>query len=182
MPATDSIMLYLEGVDDARRFMSALRAAARVKPVVVMKAGRHAQRPDAAAFHTGVAGRRRRRVRRGDAPRGRAAHPGSSAISSRPPRRSVPACACAGAGCRDRVECRRARHAGGRSRGRSLAAVGAARTRRRARRLQALLPPNVVRGQSGLRARRRGPDAVLRRRRRRSCLAGPRTSTRCSRS
>jgi acetyltransferase len=52
-PATDSIILYTEGVDDARRFMSALRAAARVKPVVVMKAGRHAERPDAAAFHTG---------------------------------------------------------------------------------------------------------------------------------
>ncbi len=52
-PATDSIMLYMESVDDARRFMSALRAAARVKPVVVMKAGRHAERPDAAAFHTG---------------------------------------------------------------------------------------------------------------------------------
>jgi len=53
-PGTDSIMLYAEGVDDARRFMSALRAAARVKPVVVMKAGRHAQRPDAAAFHSGA--------------------------------------------------------------------------------------------------------------------------------
>jgi acetyltransferase len=51
--ATDSIMLYTEGIDDARRFMSALRAAARVKPVVVMKAGRHAERPDVAAFHTG---------------------------------------------------------------------------------------------------------------------------------
>ncbi len=51
--ATDSIMLYTEGVDDARRFMSALRAASRVKPVVVMKAGRHAERPDVAAFHTG---------------------------------------------------------------------------------------------------------------------------------
>lgn len=52
-PATDSIMLFIEGVDHARRFMSALRAASRIKPVVVMKAGRHADRPDAAAFHTG---------------------------------------------------------------------------------------------------------------------------------
>ena len=52
-PATDSIMLYMEGVDNARRFMSALRAASRMKPVVVMKAGRHAERPDVAAFHTG---------------------------------------------------------------------------------------------------------------------------------
>jgi len=51
--ATDSIMLYIEGVDDARRFMSALRAAARVKPVVVMKAGRHVQHPDAADLQSG---------------------------------------------------------------------------------------------------------------------------------
>jgi acetyltransferase len=50
--ATDSIMLYMEAVDDARRFMSALRAAARVKPVVVMKAGRHAADAHAASFHT----------------------------------------------------------------------------------------------------------------------------------
>jgi acetyltransferase len=53
-PATDSIMLYVEGVDDARRFMSALRAAARMKPVVVMKAGRHDDGTAVeAAFHTG---------------------------------------------------------------------------------------------------------------------------------
>jgi acetyltransferase len=51
--ATDSIMLYMETVADARRYMSALRAAARVKPVVVMKAG-HAEDPQASlAFHTG---------------------------------------------------------------------------------------------------------------------------------
>jgi acetyltransferase len=37
---TDGIVLYLETVSDARRFMSALRAAARTKPVVVLKAGR----------------------------------------------------------------------------------------------------------------------------------------------
>ncbi|MBP9592250.1 MAG: bifunctional acetate--CoA ligase family protein/GNAT family N-acetyltransferase [Steroidobacteraceae bacterium] len=53
-PATDSIMLYMEGVENARRFMSALRAAARMKPVLVMKAGRHAERPDSAAFHAGT--------------------------------------------------------------------------------------------------------------------------------
>jgi acetyltransferase len=52
-PGTDSIMLYVEGVDRARRFMSALRAAARVKPVVVMKAGRHGTEPGDTAFHTG---------------------------------------------------------------------------------------------------------------------------------
>ncbi len=37
---TEGILLYLDEVANARRFMSALRAAARVKPVVVLKAGR----------------------------------------------------------------------------------------------------------------------------------------------
>lgn len=39
-PATDGILLYVEVVHDSRRFMSALRAAARTKPVIVLKAGR----------------------------------------------------------------------------------------------------------------------------------------------
>jgi acetyltransferase len=39
-PTTDGILLYVESVRDARRFMSALRAAARTKPVVVLRAGR----------------------------------------------------------------------------------------------------------------------------------------------
>jgi acetyltransferase len=39
-PDTDGILLYLENVRDARGFLSALRAAARVKPVVVLRAGR----------------------------------------------------------------------------------------------------------------------------------------------
>ncbi|MEO8751258.1 MAG: GNAT family N-acetyltransferase [Casimicrobiaceae bacterium] len=39
-PATDGILLYVENVGDARTFVSALRAAARTKPVVVLKAGR----------------------------------------------------------------------------------------------------------------------------------------------
>lgn len=43
-PATDGVLLFVEAVRDARRFMSALRAAARFKPVVVLKAGR-ARRP-----------------------------------------------------------------------------------------------------------------------------------------
>src|SRR4030095_2883241 len=37
---TDGILLYVESVGDARAFLSALRAAARLKPVVVRKAGR----------------------------------------------------------------------------------------------------------------------------------------------
>lgn len=39
-PATDGIVLHVEDVRDARKFISALRAAARTKPVVVLKAGR----------------------------------------------------------------------------------------------------------------------------------------------
>ena len=39
-PVTDGILLYVEDVGDARGFLSALRAAARTKPVVVLKAGR----------------------------------------------------------------------------------------------------------------------------------------------
>ena len=38
--ATRAILVHLEGIADARRFMSAARAAARIKPVIVLKAGR----------------------------------------------------------------------------------------------------------------------------------------------
>ncbi|MDU7586990.1 MAG: CoA-binding protein, partial [Acidovorax sp.] len=37
---TQSIVVYMEGIQNARRFMSALRSAAYAKPVVVLKAGR----------------------------------------------------------------------------------------------------------------------------------------------
>ena len=40
--ATRAILLYIESVKDARKFMSAARAAARAKPVLVVKSGRHA--------------------------------------------------------------------------------------------------------------------------------------------
>lgn len=52
-PETRSILMYVEGVRDARRFMSGLRAAARLKPVIVIKAGRHAEGSKAAMSHTG---------------------------------------------------------------------------------------------------------------------------------
>lgn len=52
--ATRAILLYVEAVGDARKFMSAARAAARAKPVVVVKSGRHAQGARAAATHTGA--------------------------------------------------------------------------------------------------------------------------------
>jgi len=42
---THAILLYIEAIKDARKFMSAARAAARVKPVVVVKSGRMAQGP-----------------------------------------------------------------------------------------------------------------------------------------
>src|SRR5829696_2827909 len=49
-----AILLYIEAIADARKFMSAARAAARTKPVVVIKSGRHAQGARAAATHTGA--------------------------------------------------------------------------------------------------------------------------------
>ena len=52
--ATEAILLYVEGIRDARRFMSALRTAARVKPVVALKVGRYAAGSRAASSHTGA--------------------------------------------------------------------------------------------------------------------------------
>jgi acetyltransferase len=52
--ATRAILLYVESVNDARKFMSAARAAARAKPVIGIKAGRHAGAARAAATHTGA--------------------------------------------------------------------------------------------------------------------------------
>lgn len=51
---TESILLYIEGVQRARGFMSALRAAARIKPIFVVKAGRHEAGSKAAFSHTGA--------------------------------------------------------------------------------------------------------------------------------
>jgi acetyltransferase len=52
--ATKSILLYVENITHARKFMSAARIAARVKPVLVVKAGRGAAGAAAAASHTGA--------------------------------------------------------------------------------------------------------------------------------
>lgn len=52
--STSAILLYVEAVTQARKFMSAARAAARLKPVIVVKAGRHAEGAKAAASHTGA--------------------------------------------------------------------------------------------------------------------------------
>jgi acetyltransferase len=48
-----AILLYIEAVTDARKFMSAARAASRAKPVIVIKAGRFPAGAKAAASHTG---------------------------------------------------------------------------------------------------------------------------------
>lgn len=53
-PKTSAILLYVEGVRDAPAFISALRGAARTRPVIVLKAGRHTQGSDAAHTHTGA--------------------------------------------------------------------------------------------------------------------------------
>lgn len=51
---TRAILLYIESTRDARKFMSAARAAARAKPVLVVKSGRNAQGAKAALTHTGA--------------------------------------------------------------------------------------------------------------------------------
>ncbi len=53
-PKTRAILLYIESVEAPRKFMSAARAAARNKPVIVVKAGRSTQGQRAAASHTGA--------------------------------------------------------------------------------------------------------------------------------
>ncbi len=53
-PKTRAVLLYVESVTAARKFMSAARAAARNKPVIVVKAGRSDVGQKAAASHTGA--------------------------------------------------------------------------------------------------------------------------------
>ncbi len=51
---THYILLYVEGIRNARRFMSALRSAARIKPIILLKAGRHEAGSMAAQTHSGM--------------------------------------------------------------------------------------------------------------------------------
>ncbi len=52
-PQTRSILLYVEGINDARSFLSGLRGAARVKPVIVVKSGQQRREGVATGFsHT----------------------------------------------------------------------------------------------------------------------------------
>ena len=53
-PQTSSILMYVEAITHARKFMSAARAAARNKPIIVVKAGRAPEGAKAAASHTGA--------------------------------------------------------------------------------------------------------------------------------
>ncbi len=50
---TRSIIIYMEGVGNAKKFMSASRGFARNKPIVVLKAGRYSESSQAAVSHTG---------------------------------------------------------------------------------------------------------------------------------
>lgn len=53
-PQTSSIVIYLETVGDARSFLSAARAVARTKPIILLKAGRTKAAAQAALSHTGA--------------------------------------------------------------------------------------------------------------------------------
>ncbi|OGT89174.1 MAG: GNAT family N-acetyltransferase [Gammaproteobacteria bacterium RIFOXYA12_FULL_61_12] len=53
-PHTHAILLYIEGISHSRRFISGLRVASRMKPIVVLKAGRNEGGSKAAATHTGA--------------------------------------------------------------------------------------------------------------------------------
>lgn len=52
--STKSIILYVESIDQARKFMTAARAFARTKPIIAYKAGRFPESARAAASHTGA--------------------------------------------------------------------------------------------------------------------------------
>jgi acetyltransferase len=49
-----AILLYIENITNAPKFLSAARRAARAKPVIVIKAGRHTAGAKAALSHTGA--------------------------------------------------------------------------------------------------------------------------------
>ncbi|MCW4034352.1 MAG: GNAT family N-acetyltransferase [Candidatus Bathyarchaeota archaeon] len=52
-PKTRSILMYMESLTNARKFMSAARHFARTKPIIVVKAGKYDQTTKAVAAHTG---------------------------------------------------------------------------------------------------------------------------------
>ncbi len=52
-PQTESILIYMESIGDPRSFLSAARAVALTKPIILIKAGRSEESAKAAASHTG---------------------------------------------------------------------------------------------------------------------------------
>jgi acetyltransferase len=63
-PHTRSIILYMEDVGNAKKFMSAARGFARTKPIIIIKAGRHAAGAKALSSHTGALAGERQKGRR----------------------------------------------------------------------------------------------------------------------
>lgn len=53
-PHTNSIVIYMESLTHARKFMSAARAFARTKPIIVLKAGKSSAGAKVALSHTGT--------------------------------------------------------------------------------------------------------------------------------
>lgn len=53
-PSTRSIIIYMENVGNAKKFMSAARGFARTKPIIVIKGGKHVTGAIAAQSHTGA--------------------------------------------------------------------------------------------------------------------------------
>jgi acetyltransferase len=52
-PYTRSILIYMEGIGNARKFMSAARGFARNKPIIILKPGKFTESAKAALSHTG---------------------------------------------------------------------------------------------------------------------------------
>lgn len=52
-PDTNAILIYMETLTQARKFVSAARSFARTKPIIVLKVGRSQEGAKAALFHTG---------------------------------------------------------------------------------------------------------------------------------
>ena len=53
-PGTSSIVIYMESLTNARKFMSAARAFSRTKPIIVLKAGKSSAGAKVALSHTGT--------------------------------------------------------------------------------------------------------------------------------
>jgi acetyltransferase len=61
-PKTKSIIMYVEGITDARKFMSAARHFSRTKPIIVVKAGKYAESAKVACISHRLGFRRRRHL------------------------------------------------------------------------------------------------------------------------